>query len=68
MSEPHWGPWLIAGLRARRKALRRERGKLALKAGVPADVRARGVEALDAIIAEIDTQMRGLEFGWEEGT
>jgi hypothetical protein len=59
--------WLIAGFRAHRAQLSRARSKLSMRKGVSPDVRDRGDEAYAAIIAEIDTQIRDLDFGWEPG-
>ncbi len=57
-----WGPrWIIAGLKADRRRLARQRLRLATSRGVPDDVVTAGIEAYDAIVAEIDTQIRGLD-------
>jgi hypothetical protein len=63
---PHWGPWLIAGLKAERKRLSRQRYKLMCREAVPPVVRERGAEAMRAILDEIDVQIRGLEYGWDD--
>lgn len=57
-----WGDkWIAAGLREDRRRLVKRRNDL-LRRPIPADVRARGAEAIDAIIGEIDVQIRGLSF------
>jgi hypothetical protein len=64
-----WGPaWVAAGLRAERRRIVRLRSRLLCRRGVPADVSELGREAYDAILAEIDTQIRGIEAVATEGT
>lgn len=60
----HWGPWLQAGLREVRQGLARRRLNLSKQGAVPPEVKRRGIAAISEIIAEIDTQLRDLDFGW----
>jgi len=57
--------WVAAGLVARRRELVRDREMARRRRGIDEKTRERAVRALDAIIAEIDTQVRDLSFAEE---
>jgi hypothetical protein len=62
MDEAAGRRWLAAGFRANRKSMLRARCALVLRPGVDDETKRRGVACYDAIIAEMDTQIRDLQF------
>lgn len=62
MDELQGRRWLAAGFRATRKMMATSRHSLVLRRGIDEETRRRGLACYDAIIAEIDTQIRDLRF------